>query len=103
MAGTDTTSGSRREPEPAAGEAEPGGGLELPGASRVAGPLRASLILAAFMGLTLPLMPVQYLLLKAAPKGARRLPHWYHRAVCRLLGIRLHIHGRVAEDRRQAA
>lgn len=73
--------------------------IDLPGLSRVPGPLRASLILATFMGLTLPLMPVQYLLLKFAPKGARNLPHWYHRAVCRLLGIRLHVHGRVATGR----
>ncbi len=73
--------------------------VDLPGLSPVPGPLRAGLILTAFMGLTLPLMPLQYLLLKVAPAGARRLPYWYHRAVCRLLGIRLHIHGKVDSGR----
>jgi 1-acyl-sn-glycerol-3-phosphate acyltransferase len=73
--------------------------VDLPGLSPVPGPLRAGLILTAFMGLTLPLMPVQYLLTKFAPAGARRLPHWYHRTVCHLLGIRLHVHGKVASGR----
>ena len=60
------------------------------------GAVRATAILSAFMALTCPLMPVQALLLKAAPRYARRFPHWYHRQVCRLLGIRLHIDGRIS-------
>jgi 1-acyl-sn-glycerol-3-phosphate acyltransferase len=105
LVGAEVKPGPTPEPEPANRrestdrKAAPGGEIELPGTSRVPGPLRATLILTAFMGLTLPLMPVQYLLLRMAPKGARRLPYWYHRAVCRLLGIRLHVHGRVAEGR----
>lgn len=43
-------------------------------------------------------MPVQALLLKTSLRYARRFPHWYHRRVCRLLGIRLHIEGQVADD-----
>ncbi|MGI9479496.1 MAG: lysophospholipid acyltransferase family protein [Hyphomicrobiaceae bacterium] len=74
-------------------------GLSLPGINRVSGPLRATAILTAFAALTAPLMPVQYALLKMAPKSARRLPFWYHRAVCRLLGIRIRIEGEVARDR----
>ncbi len=62
------------------------------------GALRATAILAAFATMTLPLMPVQAVLLRAFPSAARRFPHWYHRKVCRLLGIRLHIEGRVAEN-----
>lgn len=58
--------------------------------------LRATSVLAGFMTLTLPLMPVQALLLKISPKAARRFPHWYHRQVCRVLGIRLNIEGAVA-------
>lgn len=96
MAGAGRRSGSLRQSAPGGAPADQ---IDMPGTSRVPGPLRATLILAAFLSLTLPLMPVQYLLLKVAPKGARRLPYWYHRAVCRLLGIRLHVHGRVAEGR----
>lgn len=73
--------------------------LHLPGINPVSGPLRATAILAAFAALTLPLMPVQYVLLKTSPTAARNFPNWYHRAVCRLLGIRLTIEGGVARDR----
>lgn len=62
------------------------------------GSLRASAVLAAFMGFTVPLMPVQALLLKFAPKAARRFPNWYHNQVCRILGITLEIDGAVVED-----
>lgn len=55
--------------------------------------LRAAAKLLAFVALTLPLMPVQQLLLWGFPRGARLLPHHYHRAVCRLFGIRLSVAG----------
>lgn len=63
------------------------------------GTVRATSILTAFVLLTVPLMPVQALLLRVAPRAARTFPHWYHRQVCRLLGIRLRIEGAVARDR----
>jgi 1-acyl-sn-glycerol-3-phosphate acyltransferase len=47
----------------------------------------------AFLGLTLPLIPVQRILLWCAPSSARQLPHHYHRMVCRILGLRLRIEG----------
>ncbi len=59
------------------------------------GAIRGGAVLAAFFVLTLPLMPVQALLLLTSLKGARNFPHWYHRQVCRLLGIRLHVDGEV--------
>ncbi|HET6388950.1 lysophospholipid acyltransferase family protein [Hyphomicrobium sp.] len=62
------------------------------------GTLRASAVLATFLGLTVPLMPVQAFLLKASPKAARRFPNWYHRQVCRILGIKLHIDGAVVQN-----
>ncbi len=40
----------------------------------------------------------QALLLKVSPKAARRLPNWYHKNVCRILGITLKIDGAVVED-----
>jgi 1-acyl-sn-glycerol-3-phosphate acyltransferase len=63
------------------------------------GTLRAATILAGFAGLTVPLMPVQALLLRFSPGSARRFPHWYHRQVCRLFGIRLTIEGEVMSGR----
>lgn len=62
------------------------------------GALRASAILTGFFALTVPLMPVQALLVRFSPRAARRFPHWYHRQVCRLMGIHLTIDGAVAQD-----
>jgi hypothetical protein len=59
---------------------------------------RATAVLGGFAALTLPLMPVQAVLLRTSARGARAFPHWYHRQVCRLLGIRLAVEGRVARD-----
>ena len=61
--------------------------------------LAASIKLAAFAGLTLPLMPVQHLLIRAGSRGARTFPHWYHRRVCSLLGVRIRQLGEVVRDR----
>ena len=56
-------------------------------------------VLTGFAVLTLPLMPVQAVLLRTSTRGARAFPHWYHRQVCRLLGIRLHIEGAIESDK----
>jgi 1-acyl-sn-glycerol-3-phosphate acyltransferase len=45
--------------------------------------------IVGYLALTLPLMPVQALLLWSKSPGARRLPFWYHNRICRLLGIHL--------------
>ncbi len=63
------------------------------------GTFRATAVLAGFFVLTVPLMPVQALLLRLSPSGARRFPHWYHRQVCRLMGVRLTVEGEVAPGR----
>jgi 1-acyl-sn-glycerol-3-phosphate acyltransferase len=55
--------------------------------------IRGSLILALFMLLTLPLMPVQALLIATGTPLRRSFPSWYHRLVCRLLGVRVHLSG----------
>lgn len=57
--------------------------------------LRAFFILAAFLGATAPLMVVQYVLIKLRLPQARTLPHLYHKGVCRLLGIRVHVSGEI--------
>ena len=60
--------------------------------------VRAFLVLGAFFAFTVPLMPLQLLLLKTGSRYARTLPHWYHRQVCRIVGIRLYIEGKVANE-----
>lgn len=55
--------------------------------------LRATVILVLYLLFTLPLMPVQALLLKLSTPAARAFPHWYHRRVCRLFNIRIHLSG----------
>ncbi len=63
------------------------------------GALRAWTVLTGFFALTLPLMPVQAALVRFRPRQARTFPHWYHRQVCRILGVRIEVDGAVAHDR----
>ncbi len=56
--------------------------------------LRAVAIIAAFLLFTLPLMPVQWLLIKLRSPAARSFPHWYHRWVARIFGVRLTLVGK---------
>jgi 1-acyl-sn-glycerol-3-phosphate acyltransferase len=60
--------------------------------------LRAFLVLGAFFAFTAPLMPLQLLFLKRGSRRARTFPHWYHRQVCRIVGIRLNVEGEVASE-----
>src|SRR5271166_2680141 len=60
--------------------------------------LRATVLLAAFPALTLPLMIVQYVQITLGLRQAKTLPNFYHRLVCRLLGIRVHVIGRLDPD-----
>lgn len=66
-------------------------------AMRMLGNLRAFVLLTLFFGMTVPLMLVQFLLLKLGSPRAKVLPHWYHKRVCRLLGIRVHVSGSLDE------
>lgn len=61
--------------------------------------LRAALILMVFFVFTVPLMPVQLVLRLLNSHWARAFPHWYHRQLCRLLGVTIHLSGQLAEDR----
>lgn len=60
---------------------------------------RAGRILAGFFVMTVPLMPLQALFLRTSPRLARKFPNWYHRQVCRLIGIRFSIDGAVEAHR----
>jgi 1-acyl-sn-glycerol-3-phosphate acyltransferase len=63
------------------------------------GALRGGTILAGFFALTVPLMPVQAVLVRTRSRWARTFPHWYHRQVCRILGVRIAVEGEVVRDR----
>jgi 1-acyl-sn-glycerol-3-phosphate acyltransferase len=61
--------------------------------------LRAFVLLAAFFAVTLPLMLVQYVLIKLGLSQAKTLPQFYHKLLCRVLGIRVHVTGRLEADK----
>ncbi|MEO1282067.1 MAG: lysophospholipid acyltransferase family protein [Pseudomonadota bacterium] len=60
--------------------------------------LRGTLTLAGFAALTLPLMPLQAVFKRVSPRFARSFPHWYHKRVCKLLGIRINQTGAISTD-----
>jgi 1-acyl-sn-glycerol-3-phosphate acyltransferase len=60
--------------------------------------VRAFLVLVAFFAFTLPLMPLQLFFVWTGSRYARTFPHWYHRQVCKIIGVRLNIEGEVAES-----
>jgi 1-acyl-sn-glycerol-3-phosphate acyltransferase len=49
-----------------------------------------------FAGLTLPLMLVQLAAIKLGLELRKTLPLWYHKRVCRLIGIRIRRRGRIS-------
>lgn len=65
----------------------------------VSSALRAAIRLTGYLALTLPLMPVQAILLLLRSPLARRLPNVYHSLVCRLLSIDVRIFGDVSRER----
>jgi 1-acyl-sn-glycerol-3-phosphate acyltransferase len=57
---------------------------------------RAATRLLRYAAATLPLMPLQALLLALGAPLARRLPRWYHRRCCAILGLEVVAHGSVS-------
>jgi 1-acyl-sn-glycerol-3-phosphate acyltransferase len=55
--------------------------------------------LAAYVSLTLPLMPLQYLLVLLRSRMAERLPVFYHRHCCKIFGFDLVCLGAVSQAR----
>ncbi len=55
--------------------------------------LRAFCILAVFLGVTLLLIPLQWLAVKLHLPARRTLPRRYHRFVCRLFGVKIRVVG----------
>lgn len=60
--------------------------------------VRAFLVLATFFAFTIPLMPLQLLFVRTGSRFARTFPHWYHRQVCRIIGVRLNVEGEIARS-----
>lgn len=60
---------------------------------------RALFRMVAYFLVTLPLMPVQALLLALRSPLARRLPYHYHRVACRILGIEVELLGTITSAR----
>lgn len=59
---------------------------------------RAFLVLATFFAFTVPLMPLQHLFVRTGSRFARSFPHWYHRQVCKIVGVRLCVDGELARQ-----
>ena len=60
--------------------------------------VRAFLVLATFFAFTVPLMPLQLLFVHSGSRFARTFPHWYHRQVCKIVGVRLIVDGEIAQS-----
>ncbi|HXV23389.1 MAG TPA: lysophospholipid acyltransferase family protein [Alphaproteobacteria bacterium] len=62
-------------------------------------PARALVRMLAYLSVTVPLLPIQAMLVAFKLGAARRLPRDYHRLVCRILGIRVAVRGSLAPVR----
>lgn len=69
--------------------------VEVPFAS----PSRAAVRLAAYLGLTLPLLPVQALAVWLRLPLRTALPLWYHRRCTRILGLEVEVRGEMSTTR----
>jgi 1-acyl-sn-glycerol-3-phosphate acyltransferase len=61
--------------------------------------LRTALVLIVFALVTIVLMPVQWIAVALKRPLRRRIPVFYHRFVCRLLGVRVRASGAPVRDR----
>ncbi len=61
--------------------------------------LRAFCVAAVFFGLTVLSAPIQWLSIRCGWPLMRSYPHAYHKFLCRLFGIRLHVIGEAVADR----
>lgn len=58
---------------------------------------RAVLLALGFFGLCLVLVPIQCVVLALRLEGPDRLPVLFHRLFCRMLGVRIHVRGEIAQ------
>ena len=60
--------------------------------------IRAAVILGLFFSTALMTVPIQGALLALRVPAARRVPHWYFRALKHLLGLKISAHGEMVTD-----
>jgi 1-acyl-sn-glycerol-3-phosphate acyltransferase len=61
--------------------------------------VRIVLVAAAFVLLTLTLLPVQLIALGVGHSIMRRLPRWWHRMMCRIIGLKVVVYGDLSARR----
>jgi len=61
--------------------------------------VRALFIICVLVVVTAPLMVLQLLFVLIGARAAKSLPVWWHGFVCRLIGVRVSVEGRLAEER----
>lgn len=61
--------------------------------------IRIGLVALAVVLVTLVLLPVQLVGIRLGLPVRLHLPRWWHRAVCPMLGVRVHVHGRLESGR----
>lgn len=61
--------------------------------------LRVAIVFAAFLILTLALLPVQLIALGLGHSVMQRLPRWWHRVMCRVIGLRVRVSGNLSQNR----
>lgn len=61
--------------------------------------LRLISVAVIFAFITFPLLPVQFLAMRAEKLCHKSLPHLWHRIISRLLGFKIHVTGDLAKDR----
>ncbi|MGK2741882.1 lysophospholipid acyltransferase family protein [Tepidicaulis sp. LMO-SS28] len=65
---------------------------------KLLGTLRASILLTGFIGSALLLMPLQWVCVKLGLPASKSIPLYFHRWLCRLIGIRVHVKGALYDD-----
>ncbi len=58
-------------------------------------PFRAAGILSGFVLMSLIGLPLQLAAMRFGGRFAGLFPHWYHRLLCRLIGVRIHASGEI--------
>lgn len=61
--------------------------------------LRVVAVVSVFVLLTLALLPVQMVALGLGFSVMRRLPRWWHRVMCRVIGLKVRTHGQLLVER----
>ena len=61
--------------------------------------IRALFIICVLVVVTAPLMLLQLVFVLTGSRAAKSLPVWWHRFVCRLVGVRVGVEGALADER----